>query len=135
MTTSPRPVHFQNWRYLIVYVLLGTVAVIFASRLFKLQILDGNKYSLQTDSNRTQNISVPPSRGIIYDRNGIILARNIASYNIIITPAYLPDDDGDIQRIYRDLSALTGIPVSHGTVEDAKLLAPCVPGPGITPVC
>ena len=131
MTTSQRPVHFQNWRYLVVYVLLGTVAVVFAGRLFKLQILDGNNYILQTDGNRTQNISVPPSRGIIYDRNGIILARNIASYNIIITPAYLPDDDGDIQRIYRDLSALTGIQVSHGTVEDAKLLAPCVPGPGI----
>ncbi len=131
MTTSPRSVHFQAWRFLIVYVLLGTVAVIFAGRLFKLQILDGKKYSLQADSNRTDIISVPPSRGIIYDRNGIILARNIASYNIIITPAYLPDDDGDIQRIYRDLSALTGIPVSHGTVDDAKLLAPCVPGPGI----
>jgi penicillin-binding protein 2 len=131
LTTSPRSVHFQTWRFLIVYVLLGTVAVIFAGRLFKLQILDGKKYSLETDSNRTNIISVAPSRGIIYDRNGIILARNIASYNIIITPAYLPDDDGDIQRIYRDLSALTGIPVSHGTVEDAKLLAPCIPGPGI----
>ena len=131
MTTSPRPLHFQYWRFLIVYVLLGTVAVIFASRLFKLQILDGIKYTLQANSNRTEIISLPPSRGIIYDRNGIILARNIASYNITITPAYLPDDDGDIQQIYRDLSSLTGVPVSHGTVEDAKLLAPCVPGPGI----
>ena len=132
MTTSQRPAHFQNWRYLIVYALLGVVAVIFAARLFKLQILDGKNYSIQSDSNRTQDISVAPARGIIYDRNGIILARNIASYNITITPANLPDDDGDIQRIYRDLSTLTGIPVSHGTVEDAKLLAPCVPGPGIT---
>jgi penicillin-binding protein 2 len=132
MTTSPRPLHFQNWRYLIVYVLLGTVAVIFATRLFKLQILDGKKYNLQAESNRTENISVASSRGIIYDRNGIILAQNIASFNIIITPANLPDDDGDVQRIYRDLSILTGVPVSQGTVNDAKLLAPCVPGPGIT---
>ncbi len=132
MTTSQRPAHFQNWRYLIVYALLGVVAVIFAARLFKLQILDGKNYSIQSDSNRTQDISIAPARGIIYDRNGIILARNIASYNITITPANLPDDDGDIQRIYRDLSTLTGIPVSHGTVEDAKLLAPCVPGPGIS---
>jgi penicillin-binding protein 2 len=131
MTTSTRPTHFQGWRYLVVYILLGMVAVIFTIRLFMLQILDKNKYNLQTDSNRTQNISVAPSRGIIYDRNGIILARNIASYNIIITPANLPDDDGDIQRIYRDLASLTGIPVSHGTVEDAKLLDVCIPGPGI----
>jgi penicillin-binding protein 2 len=131
MTTSTRPTHFQGWRYLVVYILLGMVAVIFTIRLFTLQILDKNKYNLQTDSNRTQNISVAPSRGIIYDRNGIILARNIASYNIIITPANLPDDDGDIQRIYRDLASLTGIPVSYGTVEDAKLLDVCIPGPGI----
>jgi penicillin-binding protein 2 len=132
MTTSNRPIHFQNWRYLVVYVLLGTVTLIFATRLFTLQILGGKKYIQQTDSNRTQNISVAPARGTIYDRNGIILARNIASYNIIITPADLPDDDGDIQRIYRGLASLTGVPVSNGTVEDAKLLAPCVPGPGIT---
>jgi penicillin-binding protein 2 len=132
MTTSTRPVHFQGWRYLVVYVLLGVVAAIFTARLFTLQILDEEKYSLQSDSNRTQNISVPPSRGIIYDRNGIILAHNIASYNITITPASLPDDDGDIQRIYRDLASFTGIPVNNGTVEDAKLLAPCIPGPGIT---
>ena len=132
MTTSPHSQHFQNWRYLTVYILLGTVAVIFASRLFKLQILDGEKYSLQAEGNRTENISVAPSRGTIYDRNGIVLAQNIASYNITITPANLPDDDGDIQRIYRALSDLTGVPVSHGTVDDAKLLAPCASGPGIT---
>ncbi len=75
---------------------------------------------------------MPAPRGIIYDRNGTILARNMASYSIVITPASLPDDDGDIQRIYRDLSALTGVPVNQGTVEDAKLLQACTPGPGIT---
>ncbi len=132
MKTTTTPHHFQNWRYLIVYALIGVVAIIFTGRLFTLQILQGLQYNLQVNSNRTQDISIPPSRGIIYDRNGIILARNIASYNIIITPANLPDDDGDVQRIYRDLSALTGVPVNHGTVDDAKLLAPCVPGPGIT---
>jgi penicillin-binding protein 2 len=107
------------------------VALVFAGRLFTLQILQGTKYIIQTTSNRTQDISVAPARGIIYDRNGIILARNIASYNITVTPANLPDDDGDVQRIYRDLSTLTGVPVNHGTVDDAKLIAPCVPGPGI----
>jgi penicillin-binding protein 2 len=131
MTTTTRTRHVQNWRYFTMYFLLGVVAVIFAGRLFTLQIVDGAKYLLQSTGNRTQTISVAPSRGLIYDRNGIILARNIASYNITITPAYLPDDDGDVQRIYRDLSSLTGIPVNQGTVDDAKLLAPCVPGPGI----
>ena len=132
MTTPSRPVHFQSWRFLVIYALIGAMATVFVARLFNLQILSGEKYALQADDNRTQMISIPPSRGIIYDRNGIILARNIASYNIIITPAYLPDDDGDVQGIYRGLSALAGIPVSQGTVEDAKLIAPCTPGPGIS---
>ena len=132
MTTPARSLHFQNWRYLIVYALLGLVAVIFATRLFNLQILNGTKYVIQAEGNRTETISDPPSRGTIYDRSGIILARNIASYNIVITPAYLPDDDGDVQRIYRELSVLTGVPVSHGTVDDAKKIDVCVPGPGIT---
>jgi len=131
VTTTTRPRHLQNWRYLIVYGLLVGVVLVFAGRLFTLQILQGTKYIIQTTSNRTQDISVAPARGIIYDRNGIILARNIASYNITITPANLPDDDGDVQRIYRDLSNLTAVPVNHGTVDDAKLIAPCVPGPGI----
>ena len=132
MTTPSRPLHFQNWRYLIVYALLGLVAVIFITRLVTLQILSKAKYVIQAEGNRTQTISIAPSRGSIYDRNGIVLARNIASYNIVITPAYLPDDDGDIQRIYRELSTLTGVPVNHGKVEDAKLIAACTPGPGIT---
>jgi penicillin-binding protein 2 len=132
MTTSPHPAHFQNWRYLTVYILLGVVAAIFIARLLNLQIIDEAKYSLQAEDNRTEEISVAPSRGSIYDRNGIVLAQNIPSYNITITPADLPDDDGDIQRIYRALSDLTGVPVSYGTVDEAKLLAPCTAGPGIT---
>ena len=82
--------------------------------------------------NYTKNLSSAAPRGIIYDRNGFILARNVASYNITITPASVPDDDADVQRIYRAVSDLTGIPVNSGTVDEAKLFAPCVEGPGIT---
>ena len=132
MTTPSRPLHFQNWRFLIVYGLLGVVAVIFITRLINLQVIGSANYIQQAEGNRSETISVAPSRGSIYDRNGIILARNIASYNIVITPANLPDDDGDVQNIYRELSILTGVPVNHGKVDDAKFIAPCTPGPGIT---
>ena len=60
---------------------------------------------------------LPAARGIIYDRNGYVLARNTASYNLTITPANLPDDEADIERIYRDVSAITGVPVG-GPVTD-----------------
>lgn len=132
MTTKTKGMRLLNWRHIVVYAILAGVGVIFAWRLFSLQILNGMTYVAQAESNRTQTISVPAPRGIIYDRNGTLLARNVASYSIVITPASLPDDDGDIQRIYRELSTLTGVPVNNGTVEDAKLLQACTPGPGIT---
>jgi penicillin-binding protein 2 len=131
MTTATSPSRFQNWRYVTIYAVIGLVFAIFLSRLFNLQILQGADWTAQAEKNHTRQISVAPARGIIYDRNGYMLARNIAAYNIVVTPAYLPDDEPDIQRIYRELSALTGIPTSQGTVEDAKLLAACTPGPGI----
>ncbi|MGA2505415.1 MAG: penicillin-binding protein 2 [Anaerolineales bacterium] len=132
MTTKMEGKQVLNWRHLLVYSVLAGVGVIFIWRLFSLQILNGLTYVAQAESNRTQIISEPAPRGIIYDRNGTLLARNVASYSIVITPASLPDDDGDIQRIYRELSTLTGVPVNNGTVEDAKLLQACTPGPGIT---
>jgi penicillin-binding protein 2 len=132
MTVRTGQTRTQNWRNMVVYGLIASVAVIFMARLFTLQILNGKNYALQAQSNRSQTISVAAPRGIIYDRNGILLARNTASYSIVITPAFLPDDDGDIQRVYRELSALTGVPVNNGTVDEAKLLQACTPGPGIT---
>jgi len=132
MTTQHGTAPIGNRRYLLVYALIVLVGVLFVARLFVLQIVNGASYAAQSDSNRTKLITTSPSRGIIYDRNGIVLARNVASYNIDVTPANLPDDDGNVQQIYRSLSELTGIPVSHGSVADAKLLTVCSPGPGIT---
>lgn len=139
MTTSSRPAHFQGWRYLVVYGLIALVAVIFTARLFSLQIIQGADFAAEAEDNRTDTISDAPARGIVYDRNGIILARNIASYDIVITPAYLPDDSGDIQRIYRELALLTGLevgspvddPLTDESLLAAKLFAPCIPGPTI----
>ncbi|HBG74126.1 MAG: penicillin-binding protein 2 [Chloroflexi bacterium GWB2_49_20] len=132
MSTSSTLVRFQPWRLWSIYIVFGLVFVIFVIRLFGLQILDYETYLTYADNNRTRIISDAPQRGIIYDRNGFVLARNVASYAIAITPAYLPDDSSDIQQIYREISDLTGVPVNSGTVEDAKLVSACVPGPGIT---
>lgn len=113
--------------YAIVLIVLG--ALLF--RLISLQITQGEVWLDQSIKNFTTTVSIPPARGIIYDRNGFILARNIPSYNVVITPANLPDSDADTQSIYRSLSQLIDIPATQGTIEDAILVAECVPGPGI----
>ncbi len=124
--------NIEPWRILAFYAILATGFVVLVAQLFNLQVLQYSSNLAKADENRTREISVPPSRGIIYDRNGFILASNIASYNIAITPANLPGDLADIQRIYRELSALIGVPVNNGTLEDAKNISSCVPGPGIS---
>src|SRR5574339_716791 len=123
------------WRILVVYAILVAVVVGITYRLFALQVFGDQEWLEQSIENYTTEISDPAPRGIIYDRNGYILARNIASYNVVITPANLPDDEADIQRIYREVSELTGVPVggpvTEETLNNAKLFSACVPGPSI----
>ena len=118
-------------RIIIFYAILLAGFAVLVVQLFNLQVIQYKTRLAQADENRTREISEPPTRGIIYDRNGYILARNVASYNVVITPANLPNDQADIQLIYRQLSALIGVPVDNGTLDDAKLVSACIPGPGI----
>ena len=130
-SNTPNDFRTEPWRVWVFYLAVVLVFVLLGFRLMNLQIFEGKNWLISAEDNYTREISIPTSRGIIYDRNGIILARNVASYNVVITPAYLPDDLADIQHIYRELSEIIGVPVNQGTVEDAKLFAACVPGPGI----
>ncbi len=131
----PRQARFETWRLATVYVALVLVFIGLLFRLLNLQIFQGSNWVTRAIDNYTNEVSVPAARGIIYDRNGYILARNLASYNIVITPAGLPDDESDIERIYRELSGLidvpVGGPVTTASLENAKLFAACTPGPGI----
>lgn len=123
------------WRVLFVYAIIIGVVLVIVYRLFALQVLGQQTWVLQAVDNYEDTISEPAPRGIIYDRNGFVLARNVASYNIVITPAGLPDDEADIQRIYREVSELTGVPaggpVTEESLNNAKLFSACVPGPSI----
>jgi penicillin-binding protein 2 len=133
--SMPRPVRFETWRLVSVYVVVALAFTGLLFRLINLQVVEGSTWNIRATDNYTNEVSMPAPRGIIYDRNGYILARNLASYNVVITPADLPDDVSDIQRIYRELSVLidvpVGGPVTDESLAEAKLFAACVPGPGI----
>ncbi|RJP55187.1 MAG: hypothetical protein C4557_01870 [Anaerolineaceae bacterium] len=133
--TESRPVRFEAWRLSVIYIAVALALITLLFRLVNLQVFEGSDWTAQAVDNYTNEVSVPAARGIIYDRNGYILARNMASYNIIVTPANLPVDESDIQRIYRELSRLidvpVGGPVTDESLEEAKLFGPCVEGPGI----
>ncbi len=127
---------FERWRLLVIYAIIVAIFGFFILRLFSLQVINGPEYQARAAYNRRTEISVPTQRGIIYDRNGVVLARNVASYNITITPANLPTNDGAIQEVYRQLSELINVPVSKGNTDDdtVKSFKPCNNDLGLTQV-
>ena len=120
------------WRILVFGMVLVLIFVVYVIRLFTLQVIQYDEWLAQADENRTHQINTQAARGIIYDRNGIVLAQNIPSYNVVIVPSDLPDDQGEIQEIFRALADLTGVPVSRSSLEVPYV--PCVSDHGITQI-
>jgi penicillin-binding protein 2 len=122
--------HIDRWRLFLFGGVVIFLIFVFVVRLFNLQILQNEEWVAQAEDNRTITISTPTQRGVIYDRNGILLAQNIPSYNIAITPALLPDEEGEIQEILRQLAKYLELPLHKGSIDDP--LIQCGDGLGIT---
>ena len=78
---------------IIVRFTLAATFLVFCLRLYSLQIVSGASYQEQAAVNRLREIDTHAPRGVIYDRNGEILARNRPSFVIAVIPADLPPDD------------------------------------------
>ncbi len=82
-----------------------------AMRLWELQILSAHRFQSSADQNRFRLVPIDAPRGIIYDRYGQLLVRNVPSFVVSIVPAGLPDDPVQKERVLQRLSQLLGIPV------------------------
>ncbi|MEJ8815719.1 penicillin-binding protein 2 [Variovorax ureilyticus] len=75
-------------RRVVVIALVVLVAFgLLASRLVYLQVVRHEDLAEQAESNRTAIVPVVPNRGLIVDRNGIVLASNYSAYTLEITPS------------------------------------------------
>ncbi|MGQ9425068.1 penicillin-binding protein 2 [Gilvimarinus sp. F26214L] len=70
-----------------VFVMVGVLIV----RYHNLQVVHHQDYATQSDRNRIHVQPIPPTRGLIYDRNGVLLADNRASYTLSITREMVKD--------------------------------------------
>ncbi|UCH00197.1 MAG: penicillin-binding protein 2 [Deltaproteobacteria bacterium] len=71
-------------------------------RLWSLQIINGPKYRIQSESNRIDLRDILPSRGLIFDRNGQLLVDNRPSFILGVIPEDIRDLDGlreDLRRL------------------------------------
>ncbi len=81
-------------RATIAFFIVIFLTVIIFVRIGYLQIIQHEKYSLLSRHNQIRAVPLSPMRGIIYDRNGIIISQNTPGFNLAVTPEQagkLPD--------------------------------------------
>ena len=124
----------------------GVVLLLFGiltAQLWRLQVVDGQAYTNRSAANWLRQAVIPPQRGVIYDRNRMLLATNAPIFVISITPADVPRGrmpeivirvanelrvpPDDIQRIVearqarKDYNAFNPIPVASNVDRDAVM--------------
>ena len=105
----------QGWRLTLYQLAILVVFGALTARLWRLQVLHAQDYLTKADSNRFRLVSVDAPRGVIYDRNGQLMVRNVPSYCISIVPGALPEDPALRRTVLLKLSQLIGIPVDTKT--------------------
>lgn len=97
--------HKFRLRLLILVLLVLSAFIGLASRFYYLQVYRYDYYQTLAENNRISIVPITPNRGLISDRNGIILAHNFFVYTLEITPS---KTDG-VQDTIDDLSKLVEV--------------------------
>lgn len=79
-------------RIFLLRLLTIVIFAVLAAQLFLLQFVRGEGYQERANFNRVRVVQAEGERGVIYDRDGRILARNTAAFAVALVPADLPDD-------------------------------------------
>ncbi len=96
--------HFQLRLIVSVGFVLILIGILLA-RFVYLQAVRHDYYQTLAESNRISVIPIVPNRGLILDRNGVVLAHNYSGYTLEITPSKL----ADLEATINDLSTLVEI--------------------------
>ncbi len=107
-------------RVLFLRLIIIAILVALLGRIVWLQQTQGAQYQELAADNQLATLTIDPPRGEIFDRLGRPLAVNTPSFDVTITPAFLPRDAEQRLRVFERLSLLTGVPVTN-TVEQRQL--------------
>lgn len=130
---TEQKLHTNRASTAIVFIIIAFFALII--HLFKLQVIQFDMYSASAKNNRINLLPIPPNRGLIYDRNGVILAENKAIYELEINlqqiknlketiaalNKIIPISEADEQKFYDFLKRgynRTGIPIKANLTEE-----------------
>lgn len=103
-----------NDRLIFSAIFIGLLFVVVMVRLAILQVLEYEHFDSLSDRNRVDIAALPPQRGLIYDRSGVILAENIPTFSLEMIPENVPDIDKTLQALARLLE------ITDSEIKDIK---------------
>src|SRR5881394_3016209 len=96
---TKRDLHYFQLRLGVAGVAVLAAFTILFGRFFYLQVIQHQYYDTKAEDNRISIVPNPPNRGLILDRNGVVLARNYSAYTLEIMPAKVADLEGTINGL------------------------------------
>lgn len=98
-------VYFFRIRIVIGAIFAGVLLTLLGTRFFYLQVLQHDHYQTLAENNRISIAPIVPNRGLILDRNGVVLAHNYSAYTLEITPSKVQN----LKRTIDDLATVVEI--------------------------
>ncbi len=103
----------ESWRFrnrtLVAGALVALAILALLARLAYLQVVSHEHFTTLSDSNRVRLQPMPPTRGLIHDRNGVMLADNLPSFRLEI----VPEEVEDLEQTLTRLSELVSLEAQH----------------------
>ncbi|MBT8105569.1 MAG: penicillin-binding protein 2 [Woeseiaceae bacterium] len=100
---SIKDVHSEKRIFLARVILAAVVSILLVgtvvARLVQLQIVDYELFAEKSQGNRFRMEPVPPTRGLIFDRKGNVVAENFPAYQLELVPEQVGDIDDTLQRL------------------------------------
>src|SRR3989338_1625868 len=90
----------HRFKYL-TWIMIALFLVV-AGRLYYLQIIKGPYYHFFSEQNSIKDIEIPALRGVIYDRNGMVVVDNRPTFDVTVIPQYVQDRE----KVIRSLSSI-----------------------------
>lgn len=91
--------HYFRIRLAVAAVVVLACFTILGLRLFYLQVYKYDHYQTMAENNRISVVPIVPNRGLILDRNGVVLAHNFFAYTLELTPGKIDDVEATIDEI------------------------------------
>ena len=89
-----------RWRIITVMAMLFAGALILVGQLFRWQVLEHSTFLALAEEEHQAEVSIRPHRGVIYDRNGFLLAVDTFQYTVSASPPMISDPYATADRLF-----------------------------------